>query len=654
MTIHNSNRFRPCPGLVVVVLVAELLLMARQTTVIAFNAPSSMGVIFDTNLAAATRSRSAKFPLYTSLTMPSESRSSEFDENSEGGMSNMKIMKQKSPPKHDITIEKFETNHHDQDDADDDDELEKSVSTAPSTESSDTETLKAHRTRRGKEDSFYSYLNSMTKRIRNPKVLANRLDDELKRMESRYFQLVGDDVPDLRYPLGIETRVYNRQPVRPSLQVYELVAWAYGKSLLRVEGAVLAEDVLHRFQKHNPDSKPSLKLLGSIMRAWAGARNLEETKYWLQQIEEQYPSSKNNDGDRIMLPGYETYHYLVIGLTNMKKKKTKEVADLTVRAIETMRANHEATTTPWFGYLPSNSTYMAAIDIVKHSPYTSVEKFNLAERLLRYQLDDYKHYGRKASKPKTELAKSVFLAAGRCHFPQDYAVIERCEELLEDFHQLYRETGDVDFRPVPRMYERMMAMYARMNRRKNPRSFANRTVSILRNMNEMGVEFEKSFTAKAAINRVIQTAGDCIPRNPAKNAIKTRDMFEVCVEGFRLFHEGGNDNGPLAEPNDSSYHVFLRACSRLPEGETRSKLSAKAFHLCKENGLVSMGVCKNFYAANPVLAHEVFGVSMEEFIEGTTEIPEDWRKNVKPHRADELEILEVGFHTRGEEENSSE
>ncbi|KAG7356295.1 hypothetical protein IV203_000981 [Nitzschia inconspicua] len=635
MNIHTSNHFWPFSGLV---LLAELVL-ALQTTVIAFNAP------FLSSDFPSTRSflSQSAFPLYTSLTIPPESRSSEFNKDND----DVSKMMKKKEKNHDITIEKFGRHHqHDGEDEEDNYNISEPVS------ESVTSNKSSQRRSPGKKDPFYAYLYGMTRQIYNSNVLANRVDDELKRMETRFFNLLGDDIPLVRYPLSIDSRGYNKKPCRPSLQVYELVASAYGRARLRKEGGWLAEDVLNRFQLHNPEAKLSMKLLGAVMKAWIGARDFEKTEYWLRRMEELFPNNvdeSSNDVGSVPLLGYQIYHPLVVGLQTMRAKKSMKIADLSRRAIETMRANHESTLEKNCGrYLPSNFTYIAAMENIKHSGYSRVEQFDRIETLFRYQLEDYQRYGQSFSKPTADSGKLVFVAAGRCDFPKDYFAIEKCELLLEDLHNLYRETGNPDFRPVPRMYERMMSMYARMNRRKNPLSFANRTLSLLRTMEEMEVEFEKSFTNKAALNRVMQTAENCMPSDPTENPIKTRDMFQICVDAFKLFHEAGNDKRTLAEPNASTYQIFLRACSHLPGGDTRSNLSTKAFNLCRKNGMVSLGVCRELYAANPELAEKEIGVTMEEFAEGATKIPVDWTKSFKAQSGVDPEILDMGFHNHNE------
>ena len=334
------------------------------------------------------------------------------------------------------------------------------------------------------------------------------------------------------------------------------------------------------------------------------------------------------------------------------KKTANRIADLSMKAIETMRTNLEVSNDDAVArYLPSNITYLAAMNNVKNSTYDGRKQFDLLETLWRYHHEDYQKYGRIRSKAGANHAANVFVAAGQCIFPQDLVVVKRCEEILQQLQEEYQKTADVDFRPIPTMYERMIYLYARSNRRKNPQLFADRTLTLLRSMKQVGVDFKESYVATAALNRVMQTAENCIPAKPLQDPVRTRELFGICLTAFKHFHHSNNNNDlgdTLATPNENTYQIFLRACSHLPQGEVRSKLSAKAFRLCQHNGLVSKGVCKELYSSNPALATMEFGTTIttaKEFAMGTIEIPVkgNLHQDDKSHK-NGLEIVSMGFH----------
>lgn len=88
---------------------------------------------------------------------------------------------------------------------------------------------------------FYFYLHQQQRSIRDPSSKALHMDDEMKRMESKYHQLGGDDLPQIYYPLGHGLDHYSGDLVRPNERSYELILRAYSKSNLGQEGAEFAE-----------------------------------------------------------------------------------------------------------------------------------------------------------------------------------------------------------------------------------------------------------------------------------------------------------------------------------------------------------------------------------------------------------------------------
>ena len=68
-------------------------------------------------------------------------------------------------------------------------------------------------------------------------------------------------------------------------------------------------------------------------------------------------------------------------------------------------------------------------------------------------------------------------------------------------------------------------------------------------------------------------------------------------------------NSNALQPDNATYEFFLLACVRLlPEGETRSKLVARALELAKGRGLVTGQACREAYKANPDLVLQMFEV----------------------------------------------
>jgi hypothetical protein len=463
---------------------------------------------------------------------------------------------------------------------------------------------------------FLAHLANMTKEIRNPKYLALCMDDELKRMESHSYGLTGEDLPTIRYPQNEHS--YDGPILRPNIRAYEMVAKAYARGKLGKSGATLAEDVVSRFIKLNPSERPSPKLLNYVMKAWIAAGDLDKVQYWLYRIEDLHKHKET-------MPDYRVYLPFLNALNTIKTDHKKMVANLSILTIEKMRNVHKAD--PDHNYLPSRDIYMTALMNIRDSQYNGEYRFDRGEKLLRYRLEDYKSKPIEVLKPTASEALPVFIFAGSCSFPRHNAVIEKTEKLLYEFKELYKETGDPDFRPVPKMYERVASMHARMSRRKNVKAFAEKTYALLEDMAELGVEFENNRTGAAMLNRVMETAEYCMPTEPLSNPVRSRDMFAVCLDAFKKLHEY-SDSRSSVQPNSGTYEVFLRAVAKLPEGESRTALSSKAFDLCRQRGLVSAGVCQKLYKANPALALSELDTTPFAISEESVAIPENWRLNV--------------------------
>jgi hypothetical protein len=158
---------------------------------------------------------------------------------------------------------------------------------------------------------------------------------------------------------------------------------------------------------------------------------------------------------------------------------------------------------------------------------------------------------------------------------------------------------------------------------------------MLKIMKDIGVQFDHPKTGTASLNRVLHCAESSMPSYPLENPMKTKEMFEICLAAFEKLHNNEKYETPVINPNPASYEIFFRSCSRLPEGETRSKLSAKAFDLCKQKGLVTPKICEFLYTANPSLACTNLKATEAEIIDGSLDIPESWKRNAPQPREKE-------------------
>jgi hypothetical protein len=464
---------------------------------------------------------------------------------------------------------------------------------------------------------FTAYLFGMKSKIKNRKDVANRLDDEVKRMESRYYGLVGDNLPQILYPYGMDGFAYRGKVVRPTEQVYVEVCAAYSRAGLGMKGAQLAEDAIARYEKLNPEVQASAKMMGFAMKAWISVQDMDRAEYWLRRIEAKYQMTHDHSD----IPGGAVYTPFVEGLlTDTTRSDGGKAADMSIEIIEKMNKIYMDTKENFCR--PGRVIYSAAMKCQPHG-YGGMEAFERMEGLFRQLQEAYKGAEHPKIKPTAETALPLFYAASNCYGLDSIIAAKKAEEILREFHQLYNETSDVDFCPSAKIYQSMLSMYMQMNRLHKFDEYAERVGFLIDSIKETGVMVE-SHIVSGALNRRLQAADALIPIDPLEDPVKTRYGFNLALNTFKMFH-GEN---PVASPNTSTYEIFLRACNRLPVGEVRSKLAIKAFTLCRSNGLVSPKVCRQTYQASPEWALMELKTTEKGMIQNTFMIPDVWKKNV--------------------------
>ena len=126
---------------------------------------------------------------------------------------------------------------------------------------------------------FHFYLHQQRGSIRDPSTRALHMDDELNRMESKFYQSGNDDLPQIWFPLDHGFDHYIGNVLRPNERSYELVLHAYFKANLGKEGAERAEIVLSRYEKFNTAKQATTKMMAFVMKAFIAAGDLKRTEY---------------------------------------------------------------------------------------------------------------------------------------------------------------------------------------------------------------------------------------------------------------------------------------------------------------------------------------------------------------------------------------
>jgi len=334
-------------------------------------------------------------------------------------------------------------------------------------------------------------------------------------------------------------------------------------------------------------------MMAFVMKACIAAGNLDRTEYWLKRIEERYEiTSLLSD-----FPSHHVYNPFVAGLKNMKDISDRKKAK---RSMEILSKIRPPESVEMYKLASKRQVYL---NIMKYQElgYNGSAAFLRIEKVFRELQKNYRSTENFSMlKPTAEALTPVFRAASKYYVPHDQTavVVEKANALFDEFDQLYKETNDTDFCPNREICFSLVSIYARMNRQKvNLIDFEERTTLLLERMEDYKVEFLNPRLKTAALNRVLVAAEIQLPKIPMSDPLKTREVFVTALNTFKKFHD--IDARVKVSPNASTYQIFLKACGKLPEGDTRFKLAAKAFQLCQSNDFVTIDTILELHKANP-------------------------------------------------------
>ena len=298
-------------------------------------------------------------------------------------------------------------------------------------------------------DPFYRYLRTLIKKIKSVKTRALVLDDELKRLEIRYYNLTGDDSPRCTYAASNQY-TYKGPLVRPDDRCYSLVCNSY--SAIGKRGAHLAEEVLRRYGKHGGDSYNS-RLLTGVMKAWAFADDWDKADFWLMTMENRYKET----GDPNNAPKSITYSLYIKALSSSKKLET-DAAEKSLEILDKMRDLYISGENAFA--LPTRFTYSSVMKCQERA-FGGVKAVERVEDLYRQLEDDYKVFGGKDLKPAAIDALPVFTAV--MHRKGSTKAAKYAENILQELQLRYEETGDINYRPTEIMYASLLSTYAKVS-----------------------------------------------------------------------------------------------------------------------------------------------------------------------------------------------
>jgi hypothetical protein len=257
------------------------------------------------------------------------------------------------------------------------------------------------------------------------------MDDELKRMEIRFFNIAPENAPVCRYE---ETdHSYKGPAIEPDVSCYAMVANAYAKAGLGRVGAELAEAVYHRCQTHSVAQRPNAILATACLNAWTNADEWKKADEWLTDMEEKFAST----GDKFDAPDTVTYTCYLEGLANSRTLKGPEIARRGETVFQKVLALAASGDNPYVK--PNRFTYIAAMKCLTREE-NGIETLNKAEGLLRELESMYAKTKIHATKPKSVAYLAVLNTAARCGAGIEGA--RRAEALLLELQKLSERDSD--------------------------------------------------------------------------------------------------------------------------------------------------------------------------------------------------------------------
>lgn len=297
--------------------------------------------------------------------------------------------------------------------------------------------------------NFRTHLKMMGQSTRSKVTLANRMDDELKRIETRFFKLSTENAPVCRYEAT--THAYKGPAVEPDVSCYAMVANAYAKARLGRTGAELAEEVYRRCQTHSIVQRPNAILKTACLSAWMSADNWERVDVWLADMESTFAET----GKRWDAPDTVAYTCYLEGLASSRELNGTEIARRGQEFFLKVLRLAESGENPYVK--PNRYTYIAAIKCVTREE-NGVETLNKAEGLLRELQALYAETKDPDMKPRTVAYLSVLNTAARCKAGIEGA--RRAEALVLELQKLNED--DPDYRLLEPCWTACLTAYARV------------------------------------------------------------------------------------------------------------------------------------------------------------------------------------------------
>jgi hypothetical protein len=318
---------------------------------------------------------------------------------------------------------------------------------------------------------FLDHLEERLSQVRKTEYLAHYMDDDLKRMETKYYNLSDEDAPKCTHEESEFS--YDGPITRPDATCYEIVTQAYANAKTGTEGALLAEDVIRRFESREEDGGYADRyMLKGVLKAWVRVLNFEKASSLLKLMELRFNETK----DMELAPDTRMYNVFTDGLADFGVADKAYSAKTASEILHSMRSRYISGENPIA--MPNRYTYTHVM-LCESRIGNGVESFERIEKLYRQLETDYRDLDFEGLKPDALSALPLFQVAvnsrGNCK------VAERAFNLFDELQQRYIETGDPAYRPLEKMYKYLFTSVARLDA-SQAKTLSNRVDQLIESM----------------------------------------------------------------------------------------------------------------------------------------------------------------------------
>lgn len=295
------------------------------------------------------------------------------------------------------------------------------------------------------------HLQEMLSQVKSKPFLSFYMDDDLRRMETEYYNLSPEDAPECLMERSAFS--YDGPTVRPDESCYQTVTEAYGLARQGKRGAELAEDVARRYESYNGGYYVSRYILKGVLKAVVNSRQFDKAYEMIQLAEDHFSETK----DILLAPDTRMYNSITDGLSRYGAADRMYSANMTMTILEHMREKYISGENPMA--LPNRYTYTHVMQsnarVGKGGPI-----FQKLSKLYHQLQGDYQRLGYFNLKPDALSTLPLFKVA--LNSRGNYKVLEEAFGVYEELQDQYAKTGDEDYRPIEPIYKYLFTAAARL------------------------------------------------------------------------------------------------------------------------------------------------------------------------------------------------